>query len=281
MQISPLSSEFGSSISGLDLSENFNELGFAELHKLFVDRKFLVFKNQKLSPESQINFSKRFGPLVIHVLEQYNHPKYPEIFRLSNRVTDGVPMGISDGGSYWHSDFAFHEKPAKTTILNAIEIPKGGGNTLFADMESAYQALSDDWKKKLSGLKAIHRYRKRSTGDLQTTQVNLSEEQKKNTPDVIHPLIRTNPDSGKKAIFAHPGMTAEVVDLPLKEGQEILDYLFSYTISPEFQFEFSWSVGDVVMWDNRSTMHSATTRNLPSDQYRTIYRTTVRGERPI
>lgn len=281
MQITSLTPEFGSTISGLDLSKNFNESEFAELHQIFIDRKFLVFKNQNLSPESQINFSKRFGPLLVHVLEQYNHPAYPEIFRLSNKVVDGVPMGITDGGSYWHSDFAFHQKPAKTTILYALEIPKEGGNTLFANMEAAYEALSDDWKKKLAGLKAIHRYRKRNTNNTQTTQVDLSEEQKKKTPDMIHPLIRTNPDSGKKAIFAHPGMTAEIVDLSPKESQEILDFLFSHTIKSEFRFEFNWSVGDVVMWDNRVTMHSATTRNLPPDQYRTIYRTTVQGERPI
>ncbi|TMS57168.1 TauD/TfdA family dioxygenase [Imbroritus primus] len=281
MQVLPLSGSFGIEVRDIDLSRNFTEAEFDVIHRLFVDHKLVCFKDQSLSAADQIAFSRRFGPLEVHVLTQYNHPDHPEIFRLSNRVVDGKPMGISDGGSYWHSDLAFQVQPAKATILNALEIPPEGGDTLFIDMEAAYNALSDEWKARLEGLRAIHRYRPRATTDGQTTQVKMTEEQKQKTPDVDHPLIRTNPDTGRKAIFAHPGMTVEVVGLDKAESDEILEFLFAHTIQPQFRYDFRWSPGDVVMWDNRSTMHSATTRDLPAGQHRTLYRTTVQGERPI
>lgn len=281
MQISALSPQFGIAIEGVDLDRAMSDDEFAHIHHLFVDNKLVCFKKQSLSAEGQIAFSKRFGPLEIHLLTQYNHPDHPEIFRLSNRVVDGKPMGIADGGSYWHSDFAFQEHPAKATILNGLEIPPEGGNTLFADMEAAYEALSPEWKDRLNGLSAIHRYRRKPAKDGQSTQVELDESQKAKTPDVVHPLIRTNPDTGRKSIFAHKGMTAEIVGLSAQDSDEILNFLFEHTIRPEFRYEFRWSPGDVVMWDNRSTMHSATTRNLPAGQYRSLYRTTVRGERPV
>ena len=281
MQVSPLSPRFGAAISGVDLARELSQDEFDHIHRLFVDHKLICFRNQSLPAAAQIAFSRRFGPLEVHVLSQYNHPEHPEIFRLSNRVVDGQPMGIADGGSYWHSDLAFQEYPAKATILNALEIPPEGGDTLFADMEAAYEALSPEWKQRLDGLQAVHRYRRRQTAQEQGTRVELTAEQKAQTPDVIHPLVRTNPDTGRKANFAHPGMTAEIIGLPAEESDRILNFLFEHTVQPQFRFDFRWSPGDVVMWDNRSTMHSATTRDLPAGQYRSLYRTTVRGERPV
>lgn len=281
MQISPLSERFGAAVSDIDLARAFTDDEFAEIHKVFVDNKLVCFKNQSLSAAAQIEFSRRFGPLEVHLLTQYNHPEHPEIFRLSNRVVDGQPMGIADGGSYWHSDLAFQEQPAKATILNALEIPPEGGDTLFVDMEAAYEALSPEWKQRLDGLRAVHRYRRKQNTDGQSTRVELNEAQKAQTPDVVHPLIRTNPDTGRKSIFAHKGMTAEIVGMPAEESNAILEYLFEHTIRQDFRYDFRWSPGDVVMWDNRSTMHSATTRDLPAGQHRTLYRTTVRGERPV
>jgi taurine dioxygenase len=281
MQVSPLSERFGVAVSGIDLAHELSQEEFDRIHQLFVDNKLVCFKHQSLPAAAQIAFSRRFGPLEVHLLSQYNHPEHPEIFRLSNRVVDGQPMGIADGGSYWHSDLAFQEYPAKATMLNALEIPSEGGDTLFVDMEAAYEALSPQWKERLQGLRAVHRYRRKQATDGQSTRVELSEDQKARTPDVAHPLVRTNPDTGRKAIFAHKGMTAEIVGLPAEESERILNFLFEHTVQPRFRFDFRWSPGDVVMWDNRSTMHSATTRDLPAGQYRTLYRTTVRGERPV
>ena len=280
MQIRPLSDHLGAEVRGLDLSAPLSDEQFADVHRTFIDHKMLCFKEQSLSARAQVDFSRRFGPLMVHVLTQYNHPEFPEIFRLSNRVIDGVPQGIADGGSYWHSDFAFFEKPAKATLLNAIEIPAEGGNTLFANMEAAWEALPAEQQRRLRPLKAVHRYRKRSDTTEQTTRVELTEAQRQQTPDVVHPLIRTNGDSGRLAIFAHPGMTAEIVGLPEAESRALLDELFAHCTRPEFRYEFRWSAGDVVIWDNRSTMHSATTRELPAGVHRSLLRTTMQGERP-
>src|SRR5690606_31860375 len=191
MQVTPLSPGFGIAIEGVDLDQPLSDQAFSEIHDLFVDKKLVCFKGQSLSAKGQIEFSKRFGPLEIHLLTQYNHPDHPEIFRLSNRVVDGKPAGIPDGGSYWHSDLAFQECPAKATILNALEIPPEGGDTLFVDMEAAYEALSPEWKARLEGLQAVHRYRRNNAAaNGQTTRVELNEAQKAQTPDVAHPLIR-------------------------------------------------------------------------------------------
>lgn len=281
MQVQPLSDGFGVEVRDIDLSRTFSDAEFDDIHRLFVDNKLVCFRDQALSASGQIAFSRRFGPLEVHLLSQYNHPDHAEIFRLSNRVVDGQPMGIADGGSYWHSDLAFQEHPAKATILNALEIPPEGGDTLFADMAAAYDALPEAWKLRIDGLQAVHRYRRKASADGQSTKVELSEAQKQQTPDVAHPLARTNPDTGRKAIFAHRGMTAEVIGVSTEESDEILEFLFRHTLQPQFRYDFRWSPGDVVMWDNRSTMHSATTRDLPSGQFRTLYRTTVRGERPV
>ncbi len=280
MEIRPLSDHLGAEIRGLDLSVPLSDEQFADVHRAFIDHKLLCFKAQTLSPQAQVDFSRRFGPLMVHVLAQYNHPEFPEIVRLSNRVVDGVPQGIAAGGSYWHSDFAFQERPAKATLLNAIEIPAEGGNTLFANMEAAWQALPPDQQARLRPLKAVHRYRRRADTTEQTTRVELTEAQRQQTPDVVHPLIRANGDSGRLAIFAHPGMTAEIVGMPADESRALLDALFAHCIRPEFRYEFRWSPGDVVIWDNRSTMHSATTRELPAGVYRSLLRTTMQGERP-
>src|SRR5690606_40228834 len=144
-QITALSPTFGIAIEGIDLNQTMSDDEFARIHRLFVDNKLVCFKNQSLSAVGQIDFSKRFGPLEVHLLTQYNHPDHPEIFRLSNRVVDAKPAGIPDGGSYWHSDLAFQECPAKATILNALEIPPEGRDTLFVDVEAACEALSAEW----------------------------------------------------------------------------------------------------------------------------------------
>ncbi|MCX5590663.1 TauD/TfdA dioxygenase family protein [Alcaligenes endophyticus] len=280
MQIQRLSPNFGAEVHAIDLNQISDEQ-FAQIEKAFLDHQLLVFKKQALSPAAQIDFSRRFGELDVHVLTQYNHPQHEEIFVLSNVVENGKPIGISDGGSYWHSDFAFQERPASATILNAQQIPEQGGQTLFIDMYQAYEDLSQEYKQRLQGLQAIHRYRSRRSNQEAGTQVKLNQDQEKATPDMVHPVVRTHVQTGRKALFVHPGMAAEIVGLSEQESNEILSFLFDHSTQEKYQYAFSWTPGDVVMWDNRCTMHKATTRDLPAHMHRTIFRTTVRGERPV
>ena len=280
MKVTPLSSYLGAEIRGLDL-EHLDDAQFEQVNRAFLDHQILVFRDQALSPEGQLAFSKRFGPLDIHVLNQYNHPDYPEIFILSNEVRDGKPLGIADGGSYWHSDFAFRQQPAKTTILNSRTLPPEGGNTLFINMYQTYDELDETFKQSLAGLKAIHRYRKKATAGDQGTKVEMSGTQLAATPDVKHPIVRTHPETGRKALYVHPGMTAEVDGWAESESNELLEQLFAHCTQEKYHYTFKWSPGDVVIWDNRCVMHKATTRNLSAQHPRTIYRTTVMGEAPF
>lgn len=280
MKATPLSPHIGAEIHGLDL-EQLDDARFGAVNRAFLQHQLLVFRDQALSPEGQLSFSRRLGALDIHVLRQYNHPSYSEIFVLSNELRDGKPMGIADGGSYWHSDFAFREKPAKATILNAITIPPEGGNTLFISMYQAYDELDDSLKRMLDGLQAVHRYRKKEMAGDETTRVKMTSSQLAETPDVTHPVVRTHPETGRKALFVHPGMTAEIAGWGSDESQELLEKLFAHCTQEKFQYAFKWSPGDVVMWDNRCVMHKATTRNLSAQHARTIHRTTIMGERPF
>jgi len=280
MKVTPLSSYIGAEVRGLDL-EHLDDAQFDSVNQTFLRHQLLVFRDQQLSPQGQMSFSRRLGELDIHVLRQYNHPDHPEIFILSNQVKDGKPMGIADGGSYWHSDFAFREQPAKATVLNAITIPAEGGNTLFINMYQTYEALNENMKRTLHGLQAVHRYRKKSNGGEETTRVQMTGNQLAETPDVIHPVVRTHPETGRKALFVHPGMTAEIVGWGEQDGQELLEQLFAHCTQEKFQYSLRWSPGDVVMWDNRCVMHKATTRNLSAQHARTIHRTTIMGDRPF
>ncbi|OVZ57607.1 taurine catabolism dioxygenase TauD [Pigmentiphaga sp. NML080357] len=280
MQATPLSPLIGAAIRGVDLG-NLDDATYDRIYQAFLDHQLLVFKDQALSPARQLAFSRRLGPLDIHVLSQYNHPEYPEIFVLSNEVKNGVPAGIADGGSYWHSDFAFREKPAKATILNAQVIPPEGGNTLFVNMYRAYDDLDDETRSRLEGQRAVHRYRPRRDKTDDGTRVVMDRAQLAQTPDVVHPIVRTHPETGRRALFVHPGMTAEIVGWPEEESRRMLDYLFAHCTQESYQYALQWSPGDVVMWDNRCVMHKATTRDLPAHLKRTILRTTVLGDRPV
>lgn len=280
MRVNSLRPGLAVEIVGLDLT-GLDDRQFDDIQQLFLGNPLLVFRGQNLPAAEQVKFSRRFGELEVHVLTQYNHPEFPEVFVLSNVIKDGKPIGIADGGSYWHSDFAFRERPALVTILNAIQIPREGGQTIFVNMYEAYETLSPDWKKRIAGLQAVHRYRSRTTNAEQGTRVQFTDSQRAATPDVIHPIVRTHPGTGRKALFVHPGMAAEVVGMDKQESAEILDHLFKHATQPQLQYAFSWAPGDVVLWDNRCTMHKATTRDLAPHLHRTIHRTTVRGERPI
>jgi taurine dioxygenase len=280
MKVTPLSSHLGAEVEGLDL-ERVNDDSFAAVNQLVLEHQLVVFRKQALSPEGQIQLSRRFGPLDTHPLTQFNHPQYPEIFVLSNEVQDGKPVGITDGGSYWHSDFAFRERPAKVTMLNAQKIPSKGGATLFINMYTAYDELDEQTKADVEGRRAVHRYRKKANPNAETTKVVMTAEQLAATPDVTHPIVRTHPETGRKALFAHPGITTNVADMDDESSAALLNRVFDHCTQEKYQYAYQWSPGDVVMWDNRCLMHKATTGVIPVSEPRTIFRTTIMGDKPF
>ena len=160
LSITPFQKGIGATITGIDLSVQPDAATFAEIKTALDSHQLLSFPEQELDATGQVAFAKQFGPLDIHVLEQYNHPDFPEIFMLSNEVVDGKPLGLSDAGSYWHSDFAFRPKPAYVTMLHAKKIPSQGGNTLFADMYAAYDALDPEAPCRPPGCPALSQTRR-------------------------------------------------------------------------------------------------------------------------
>lgn len=280
MQVTPLSSNLGAEIVGIDL-EGINDDSFDQVNRLVLDHQLVVFRNQSLSPEGQLRLSRRFGPLDIHPLTQYNHPQYPEIFVLSNEVKDGKPVGITDGGSYWHSDFAFRERPAKVTMLNAQKIPGSGGATLFVNMYQTYDELGQEAKAAVQDRRAVHRYRKKADPGSETTRVVMTAEQLAATPDVDHPIVRTHPETGRKALFAHPGITVKILGMDDESGGALLGRIFDHCTQEKYQYAYQWRPGDVVLWDNRCVMHKATTGVVAVKEPRTIFRTTIMGDKPF
>ena len=261
----------GGRIPGVDLSRPLDAEGKASIREALLDHLVICIPNQSLEADDLIAFGKQFGDLEPHVLSQFHHPDHANIIILSNRTEDGRPVGVADAGSYWHSDLSYMRVPALATGLYALEVPESGGDTLFANMYAAYEALPGDIRERIEGRTAIHSYSYR--------RPVLTEEQRRRTPDVEHPVVRTHPDTGRKALYVNPGYTTRIVGMEERASDELLEMLFSHATSPRFQYRHKWSAGDVVLWDNRCALHSAT-GGYTANQPRTMYRITITGSVP-
>jgi taurine dioxygenase len=282
----PLTANIGAEITGVDLSNELDEETFSAIRNAFYEYSVIVFRNQKITEEQQIRFSLRFGKLEKHVLSQYLHPRYPEIFIVSNIVENGRNIGAYDAGRYWHSDLSYKPAPSLASLLYAIEIPHHDsgqplGDTCFASVTRAYDALPEAVKQRLVGLQALnsleHRFKKlQADGDKNAI---ITEEQKK-VSEAVHPVVRTHPVTGKKCIFVNEGQTDHILDLPEKEGEELLVLLCQQCIRKEFVYRHKWRVGDALMWDNCAAQHLAIADyQLP--QRRLMHRTTLSGTVPF
>ena len=284
--IRKLGGPLGAEIAGVDLSKPMDDATFKRLEDAFHQNCVVAFRNQKLTAEQHIGFSRRFGDLSVHVLRQYNDPKNPEILVLSNIVENGKPIGIQDGGQYWHTDLSYTAEPSRCSLLYAVEIPfENGvalGDTLFVNTCAAYEALSDEMKARLAGLKATHnytaRYERMKEGG--GTRVQLEEDQKKAVPDVVHPVVRTHPFTGRKSLYINEGFTVGIVGMPKDESDALLAELYKHVTDERFMYRHKWQVGDLLMWDNCSTQHNATPNDGPL-QRRHMRRTTVKGSVPF
>ena len=251
MEIRPLKS-FGIEVIGVDLSHTQDPDAVAYMHQLWADNGLLLFRNQRLEECEVVRFSRLFGELEIHVREEYLSPNHPELLIVSNVKKNGKPIGIlSDHEVGWHHDQIYLPRPAVGSLLYSVKIPDSGGNTAFCDQAGAYEALPDSKKRELEGVRAVHSYEYFNRQWSEPT----SEMQKKRTPDVTHPLVRTHPISGRRAIYADPGMTSGIEGMNKTDGHAFLNELYDWCLQPQFLNEHKWRLGDAVMWDNASTMH--------------------------
>ena len=284
--VNPLSPVLGAEITGLDIAQPMGENLAKDIRQSWLDAGgLLVIRDQTLTTEQHIQFSRHFGPLfgapgetpLQETVSRYLHPDHPEIYRVSNRVENGKPKGRAGAGTYWHSDVSFKQRPAAASIMHAIEIPDIGGDTLFCNMTAAYEALSGAMKEMLAPLHAHHDFAQ--TAATQFAKPVVIEEDLKGDNRAIHPVVRTHGDTGRKSLYVNPGMTTGLDNFDDEESAVLLGFLFDHTTQPEFTFRHHYRQGDVVMWDNRSLMHYAI--NDYGDQPRYMERTTSIGEKPV
>ena len=265
-----LANTFGAEVEGISVTAKPTAEDIAATKALWAEHKLLLFRGQDVSEEDLVGFSKKFGDLEIHVRTEYLSPQHPEILYVSNMKKDGKLMGIlSDTEVGWHYDQIYLPRPAVGSLLAAHTLPTERGNTEFADMAAAYEALPADIKYVLDGKQATQSYEAFN----RAYSVPTNDKQKRRSPDIDQPVVRTHPITGVKALYLCPGMTTRIVGLSEAESDEMLDFLFDWSIKPEFVYSHEWQDGDCLMWDNACTMH----RRDPFDQneMRLMKRTTI------
>jgi taurine dioxygenase len=267
-----------------DLAQDFDEATFREIEHAFHDNIVVVFRGQTLSNERHIEFSRRFGELEIHIVRKYLLPGFPEILLISNIRDDrGEHIGLADAGFTWHSDTSYRRRPSRCSLLYAKEVPQRDGrplgDTVFANAIAAYEALSESMKKRLAGLRAIHRYSARRRG-ADSPRPKLTQAQLEETPDIAHPIVRTHPYTGRKSLYVTAGECVGIEGMPKDEAVDLIAELDTHCVRPEFLYRHKWQVGDLLMWDNTSSMHLAICDYALPDR-RLMHRTTVIGTVPF
>ncbi len=280
INVQDMSPACGAIVEGFDLSKELTNREFDEIHRAVVDRVVVVFRDQDLTPEQHVALSRRFGevqPAEVSAFEK--SAEYPEIDILEYDA-DNPPHVTRD---LWHTDFAGTERPTWGTLLYARDIPAGGGDTIWVNAVAAYEALSDRMKAHIEGLWAYHdSYRpygehvrpEMYEGDKGTD--HMREKRAAYVP-ALHPVVRTNPDSGQRGLFVNESMTTFIKDMDRRESDYILRYLFDHLRTPEFQYRHKWRENDLAIWDNRTSLHYAL---FDYTEHRLMHRIIIRGDEP-
>jgi alpha-ketoglutarate-dependent taurine dioxygenase len=276
--ITPLTPRgFGAEVTGLDPGLVLDEAGFAAIRQAWLDHSILVFRGLALSPQRQIAFTRGFGPLHIMLPMQYNLDGHPEIFVVGNAEEGGRPVGMRRAGMGFHSDGEDKAIPNAGSFLHAVQVPPEGGDTIFADMYAAWAALPAALRGRLVGRRA--RFSRIEMHHVHYPHLPpLTEEQKRDRPDVWHPIARRHPLSGRTALYVGR-WAVEIEGMAAEEGRALIAELCAWAQKPEFLYRHAWRPGDAVLWDNRCTQHCAT----PFDEARytrRMHRTTLEGEAP-
>lgn len=279
--IRPLNAALGAEVLDLDLSRPLNDEDFARIHRAWLDHGLLIFRDQAITPEQHITISRRFGPLQVHVLKQFLLANHPEVFIISNIIGKGQPIGLGDAGKFWHSDLSYVELPSKGAMLSAQELPNEGGDTLYASQQAAYDTLPAELRQIIEGKRAAHSYTARYADEVfkGVRRPTLTETQLAQVKPVVHPVVRTHPETGRKGLFVNENFTTHILDIPEDESKQILAELYAHSIKPEFIYRHQWQANDLLFWDNRALIHLAT--GCPSHLRRRMHRTTIQGDVPV
>ena len=276
IEVKTLGGPLGAEVVGVDPRLPLTAADKKIVEQAFLDHLVLRFRGAPMTAHQVRDFGKNFGELRPHVAKDYRHPEIPEVVLMTNLDKDGNYDKVgAERGVGWHSDGTFEPAPPKATVLHAVAVPDSGGNTIFANMYLAYDTMPEDLKSRVEGKMARFRLRGRKH---QTQGIVAAADLKKMT-DVIHPMIRVHPDTGKKSVYVNPHHTLSIEGMTREASDALLEELFAWCVREEFQWEQEWRAGDTIVWENRSAWHSGRA-DYPKNQLRQFIRTTV-SERPL
>jgi taurine dioxygenase len=283
VNLKKLAPAIGAQVLDVDLSRPMNDALFRDIEQAWHEHCILLFRGQTLDDLQQVEFAARFGELA-HTLKAYEGGKiqggkiHPALMFVTNEKKDGKYVGaLPDGEMFFHSDMCYLERPLSASMLFAMALPPEGGDTIFASMYAAYDALPDDLRQRLEGREAVHSYEP----GYGTSNVNMriKAPSSPTAHSFAHPVIRTHPATGRKALYVNRLMTEYIVGMPREESDALLERVFDHQEQPQFQYEHRWQLGDLLVWDNRCTLHAR--REFPATHLRKLRRVAVKGERPV
>ncbi len=281
MQINRLSDPLGAEIMDIDVAA-LDDPTFATIHAAFLEHQILVFRDQSLTPDAHIAFSERFGPIESRSDRPFTLAGVPEISVLSNRRTDGEPVGVINAGDFWHTDLSFAAIPSRATFVYALEVAEEGGDTEWSNMYLAYESLPEDTKRRIDGLRGVHVFDRRKNPRTRVDSQFATDPDAVYglpIPDATHPMVRTHAETGRKSLFISPRFVVGIDGMDDGEAQALLDELFEHQIRPAFRYRHNWHRGDLLMWDNSCLIHIGR-GDIKPHGIRHMHRTMVLGDRP-
>ena len=273
VRVTPLSDALGAEVSGIDLSQPLDDATVKAVENAWYEHLVLAFRDQDISNDDQIRFCRYFGELESVRTGKHANEDQPYTMMITNVTDSGFATALENGEMWFHSDQCYYEVPARASTLYAMEIPRTGGNTLFANCYKAWETLPGEVRDRLDGRKAHHIY------DYSGNSLKRSENVDPNAPQHWHPVARTHPGTGRKALYVNRLMTDRIEGLTQEECGDLLETLFAHGERQEFVYEHEWRPGDLLMWDNRCSMHART--DFDPGERRMLRRITIKGEAVI
>ncbi len=278
LALEKLGDALGIAATGIDLSRPLDGATAEALRRALLDHLVLCIRGQSLTPGAYLAAMRGFGQPLPQVRIASRHPEIAEIMILSSEdrdvMGDGKRLVV---GAHWHSDDSYKAVPCSLTMLYGLEVPETGGDTQFTNMVRAYDDLAPEMKARIAKLNVMHKYDSPRKG---TAVATLRADEAEQLPDVVHPLVRRHPETDRRALYMNPNRMSHVLGLDRAQSDRLLDELIRHAIEPRYQYRHRWQRGDIVIWDNRCTMHKANA-DYPADARRLMHRIIVEGTVPV